>query len=149
VNAEGKLAGINTRGVARGRAVTIPTITVNRVVEELLEKGHIARPYLGLAMQPVAVPESLRGKLKSESTGGLIIVHVEPPGPADRAGILLGDVLVELQAKSLESLESRGSSSSWANCGQNGLHIPLRFWRMANRKGVQALSEGMGQTNET
>jgi len=36
----------------------------------------------------------------------LVIVHVEPSGPADRAGILLGDVLVELQAKSLESLEN-------------------------------------------
>jgi S1-C subfamily serine protease len=57
VNAQGKVVGINTRGLARGRGVTIPNATVNRVVDELLEKGHIARPYLGLAMQPVAVPE--------------------------------------------------------------------------------------------
>jgi S1-C subfamily serine protease len=117
VNAEGKVVGINTRGVARGRAVTIPAITVDRVVDELLEKGHIARPYLGLAMQPVAVPESLRSKLKSESTDGLIIVHVEPSGPADRAGILLGDVLVELQAKALESLESVQQVLSSAKAG--------------------------------
>ena len=106
VDAQGKVVGINTRGVARGRAVTIPVTTVNRVVDELLEKGHIARPYLGLAMQPVAVPEPLRNKLKSGATGGLIVVHVEPSGPADRAGVLLGDVLVELQGKALESLES-------------------------------------------
>jgi len=106
VNAQGKVVGINTSGVSRGRAVTIPATTVSRVVDELLEKGHIARPYLGLAMQPVAIPESLRSKLKSEGTGGLVIVHVEPSGPADRAGILLGDVLVELQGKSLESLEN-------------------------------------------
>src|SRR6266550_1539336 len=99
VNAEGKVIGINTRGVARGRAVTIPASTVNRVVDELLEKGHISRPYLGLAMQPVAVPESLRSKLKSELTSGLVIVHVEPSGPADKAGILLGDILVELQSR--------------------------------------------------
>jgi len=117
VNAEGKVVGINTRGVARGRAVTIPATTVDRVVDELLEKGHIARPYLGLAMQPVAVPEALRGTLKSESTSGLIIVHVEPSGPADRAGILLGDVLVELQAKSLESLESVQQVLSSARAG--------------------------------
>ena len=106
VNAEGKVIGINTRGVARGRAVTIPASTVDRVVDELLEKGHIARPYLGLAMQPVAVPESLRSKFKSELTNGLVVVHVEPSGPADRAGILLGDILVELQDKPLEGLES-------------------------------------------
>jgi S1-C subfamily serine protease len=106
VNAQGKVVGINTHGVARGRAVTIPAVTVNRVVDELLEKGQIARPYLGLAMQPVAIPESMRSKFKSESSGGLVVVHVEPSGPADQAGILLGDVLVELQGKSLESLES-------------------------------------------
>src|SRR6201984_902126 len=63
VNAQGKVVGINTGGLARGRGVTVPNSTVNRVVDELLEKGHIARPYLGVAMQPVAVPESLRGKL--------------------------------------------------------------------------------------
>ena len=117
VNAQGKVVGINTRGVSRGRAVTIPASTVNRVVDELLEKGHIARPYLGLAMQPVALPESLRTKLKSGVTGGLIVVHVEPSGPADQAGILIGDVLVELQDKSLESLESIQQILSSAKIG--------------------------------
>jgi len=68
---------------------------------KLLEKGHIARPYLGLAMQPVAIPESLRSKLKSEFTNGLVIVHVEPNSPADRAGMLLGDILVELRVNHL------------------------------------------------
>jgi S1-C subfamily serine protease len=106
VNSQGKVVGINTRGVSRGRAVTIPATTVNRVVDELLEKGHIVRPYLGVAMQPVAIPESLRSKLKSEVPGGLVTVHVEPSGPADQAGILLGDVLVRLQGKSLEGLET-------------------------------------------
>jgi serine protease DegQ len=117
VNGRGKVVGINTGGVSRGRVVTIPGATVNRVVDELLEKGHIARPYLGLAMQPVAVPEPLRAKLKSGVTGGLIIIHVEPSGPADRAGILLGDVLIELQGKSLESLDSVQQALSSAKVG--------------------------------
>ena len=72
---------------------------MNRVVDELLEKGYIARPYLGIAMQPVAVPEALRGKLKSSAAGGLMVLHVEAGGPADKAGIVLGDVIVELQGK--------------------------------------------------
>jgi S1-C subfamily serine protease len=126
VNAEGKVIGINTRGVARGRAVTIPASTVNRVVDELLEKGHIARPYLGLAMQPVAIPESLRSKLKSELTNGLVIVHVEPNGPADRAGMLLGDILVELQGKSLEGMGSVQQILSSANVGEKVLVTVLR-----------------------
>jgi S1-C subfamily serine protease len=126
VNAEGKVIGINTRGVARGRAVTIPASTVDRVVNELLEKGHIARPYLGLAMQPVAVPESLRSKFKSELTDGLVVVHVEPSGPADRAGILLGDILVELQGKPLEGLESVQQILSSAKIGEK---VPVTVLR--------------------
>jgi serine protease DegQ len=99
VNGEGKILGLNTNGFGRGRAVTLPVSTVNRVVDELLDKGYIARPYLGIAMQPVAVPEALRGKLKSSAEGGLMVLHVEPGGPADKAGIVLGDVIVELQGK--------------------------------------------------
>jgi S1-C subfamily serine protease len=99
VNVEGKVVGVNTNGLGRGRAITVPVSTVNRTVDELLEKGHIARPYLGLAMQPVAIPESLRGKVKSSATSGLMVLHVEPSGPADKAGIVLGDVIVELQGK--------------------------------------------------
>jgi S1-C subfamily serine protease len=99
VNVEGKVLGLNTNGFGRGRAVTLPVSTINRTVDELLEKGHIVRPYLGIAMQPVALPEAVRGKLKSSATGGLMVLHVEPGGPADTAGILLGDVIVELQGK--------------------------------------------------
>jgi len=95
VNAQGKVIGMNTRGLARGRGVTIPLATVNRVVGELLEKGHIARPYLGLAMQPVTLPESLQAKAGGV-TSALLVVHVESSGPAEKAGVLLGDVLVKL-----------------------------------------------------
>ena len=99
VNVDGKVLGLNTNGFGRGRAVTVPVSTVNRVVDELLDKGYIARPYLGIAMQPVALPEALRAKLKSSAAGGLMVLHVEPGGPADKAGIVLGDVIVELQGK--------------------------------------------------
>ena len=99
INVDGKVLGLNTSGFGRGRAVTIPVSTIHRVVDELLDKGYIARPYLGIAMQPVALPEALRGKLKSSAAGGLMVLHVEPGGPADKAGIVLGDVIVELQGK--------------------------------------------------
>jgi len=100
----GKVLGVNSRGVARGRPVAIPVSTVNRVVDELLEKGHIARPHLGLAMQPVAIPEGLRSSLPKHVTGGLMVVHAEPGGPADKGGVVLGDVLAELNGKPVEDL---------------------------------------------
>jgi S1-C subfamily serine protease len=104
VNAQGKVIGMNTRGLARGRGVTIPLSTIHRVVDELLEKGHIARPYLGLAMQPAALPEALQKKASSADSA-LLVVHVEPSGPADQAGFLLGDILVELQGKAVSDTE--------------------------------------------
>ncbi len=102
VNAQGKVVGINTRGLARGRGVTIPIATVNRVVDELLKTGHIAQPYLGLAMQPVAVPQSLRAKVSSATNSALLVVHVETSSPAEKSGIQLGDLVVEFQGKPVE-----------------------------------------------
>jgi S1-C subfamily serine protease len=126
VNAQGKVLGINTGGTARGRAVTIPASTVNRVVDELLEKGHIARPHLGLAMQPVALPEGLRSKLRSGATTGLLVAHVEQAGPADKVGILLGDILVELQGQPLEGTENVQQLLASARVGDQVPLVVLR-----------------------
>ena len=99
VSADGVVLGVNTSGLSRGRAMTIPVATVERSVSELLEKGYIARPYLGIAMQPVSIPENLRGKVKSSQQSGLMVMHVEGGGPAEKAGIVLGDVIVELRGQ--------------------------------------------------
>ena len=118
VDAQGKVIGINTRGLARGRAVTVPLTTVNRVVNELLEKGHIARPYLGLAMQPAALPEALRAKAGG-ATSALLVVHVEPSGPADKAGVLLGDTVVELHGKPVTDTDDIQQVLSSRKIGDN------------------------------
>ena len=96
--------GINTAGLHRS-PVTIPASTLSRVVPELLEKGTIQRPYVGVAMNAVPLQESLRHKLNLTSSEGLLIVHVEPDGPADRAGVLVGDVLLELNGQPVASTD--------------------------------------------
>lgn len=99
VNAEGKVVGMNTGGLAHGRPVTVPASTISPIVEELLKKGHVARPYLGAALQPVNLPDDLRDKLKSGPPAGLLVVHIEAGGPANKAGVVLGDIIVELEGK--------------------------------------------------
>ncbi len=94
VDASGTVVGINTSG-PRNMVLAIPVDVVNRVIETLLEKGRIARGYLGLGMQPVVLPDTLKSALNLSSAGGVIVVNVEPNGPADRAGVLIGDVLLE------------------------------------------------------
>jgi len=117
LNARGEVVGINTRGLGQGRAVTVPVATVNRVVEELLKTGHIARPYLGIAMQPVEVPENMRSKLPAETRIGLLVVHVENGGPAEKAGVLLGDVLFELAERTVEHVDALQDSLATAKIG--------------------------------
>jgi S1-C subfamily serine protease len=95
VDAHGRVMGINTSG-PRSIALTIPPATVNRVVGQLLEKGRIVRGYLGLGMQPVRLPERLKQSLNLRGTSSIIIVAVEPASPAEKAGLLIGDVLVAL-----------------------------------------------------
>jgi S1-C subfamily serine protease len=117
LDAKGEVVGINTRGFGHGRAVTVPVATVNRVVKELLEKGHIARPYLGIAMHPVEVPENMCSKLPAETRAGLLVMHVENGGPAERAGVLLGDVLFELGGKTVEHVDAIQDSLATAKVG--------------------------------
>lgn len=101
VNGKGEIVGINTSGVRRGTPVTIPASTVTRVVEELLAKGHIARPYLGVALQPVSLPENLATQLNSQSRFGLAIIHLDSDGPASRAGLMLGDTIIEVAGETI------------------------------------------------
>ncbi|MBD2084157.1 trypsin-like peptidase domain-containing protein [Coleofasciculus sp. FACHB-542] len=105
VDAAGKVAGMNTSG-PRNMALTIPASTVNRVVNQLLSKGRIARGYLGLGMQPVRLPDTLKRALSLASNGGVIVVNVEPNGPADKAGVLIGDVLVAIDGNPVSDTEN-------------------------------------------
>lgn len=93
IDTEGRAIGMNTAG-PRHWTLTIPAATIGRVVDQL-GRGRIARGYLGLGMQPVQLPDSLKSSLQLAG-GGVIVVSVEPDAPADRAGVLIGDIIVRL-----------------------------------------------------
>jgi S1-C subfamily serine protease len=95
IDTQGRVVGLNTAG-PRGMVLTIPVTTIRRVVDQLVQKGRVARGYLGLGMQPVRLPDSLKVTLNLPAAGGVIVVSVEPDAPADQAGVLLGDILVAL-----------------------------------------------------
>jgi S1-C subfamily serine protease len=97
VDAHARVLGINTSALFRNIALAIPVSTVNRIVERLLEKGHMNRGYLGLGMQPVLLPDELKDALKLSADSGLIVVTVDPEGPGAKGGVLFGDVIVALE----------------------------------------------------
>lgn len=101
ISADQKIIGMNTTAVRRGSPITVPGATIKRVAAILAEKGYIPKPYLGVGLQPVRVPESSRQKLNLTEEVGALVVHVENGSPADKAGLLLGDVLLRLQGESL------------------------------------------------
>jgi len=101
IGASGERIGIATPAFSRTSIFAIPAATIERVTTELLDKGHIARGYLGVGLQPIVLPEHLRslGPTPNNTAGGLIVLSVEKDGPAGRAGVVLGDVLVALDEK--------------------------------------------------
>jgi S1-C subfamily serine protease len=94
VGADSKVIGMNTDALRRRSSVAIPYSTIKRVAVVLREKGHIPKPYLGVGLQPVRVPESLRRRLNLTQEVGALVVHVESASPADKADLLLGDILL-------------------------------------------------------
>jgi S1-C subfamily serine protease len=105
VDATGQIHGINSGGLSRAFATTIPVETVNRTVRQLLERGYVARGWLGAAMQPVRFDPAAQRRLGLESDSGLVILSVEPDGPAASAGLLVGDVIVKLGSQPIEDVE--------------------------------------------
>ena len=99
VDTDGKILGVNTSAFGRGLALTIPTETVNRVVDAILKNGKISKPYLGIGTQAVALQESVRGNLELEQSSGLMMLTVEADGAAEKAGVLIGDILLSLNEK--------------------------------------------------
>ena len=96
IDLEGKVLGLNTSGLTRGGAVTIPASLAWQVAETLAKHGRVRRGYLGIRSQPVAIPEELQRALGREQRSGLLIVGVEAGTSAQQAGLLIGDILVAL-----------------------------------------------------
>jgi S1-C subfamily serine protease len=126
VNSRGNLLGIATSALSRVAGLAIPSADVARVTRELLEKGYIAQGYLGIGVYPVAIPENLKSKFALQNATGILILNVEKGGPAENAGVLLGDLLVSLNATPIEKVEDLQSFCTSAVIGKS---VNARFIR--------------------
>jgi len=101
VDPSGAVLGLNNSALARGTPLSLPAAAVDRVLDELLERGHVRRPFIGIAVQPVALSVSVVKQHSLKSDTGLLIVSIADGSPAEKAGMLLGDVLLEANGNEL------------------------------------------------
>jgi len=106
VGAAGGVIGLVSTGLSRSSVLAITHGTIDRVAPTLLEKGYVSHGFLGVALQPVAIPENLREKLGLDQKTGIMLVGVEPRGPAAAGGLIIGDILVAADGAPLHDPES-------------------------------------------
>jgi S1-C subfamily serine protease len=101
VDSSGAVLGMNNSALARGTPMALPAAAVDRVLNELLQRGHVRRPFIGVAVQPVMVPASVarRHGLSGDTT--LLVLSIGDGSPADRGGLMVGDALIEANGKAL------------------------------------------------
>jgi serine protease Do len=99
INMKGEVIGINTAIIASGKGIgfAIPINMAKEIVPQLEEKGHVTRGWLGVSIQEVT-PELARS-LNLKEPEGALVAQVVSGGPAEKAGIEQGDVIVEFDGK--------------------------------------------------
>ncbi len=124
VGLDGSVLGINTTGLLRGVSLTVPADTVRRVVDQLRARGRIRQSYLGVRSQPVRLPDAVRAQTGEEI--GLVVLGVEPNGPAAKAGIQYGDTILRLGPDDVRDL---GDLQAFLRADHVGETVPVKLYR--------------------
>lgn len=126
VNAQGEVIGIATSALSRIAGIAIPVSSIEVVTEKLLQKGFVPRGYAGVGVQQVPFSEELRKKLSIPNRSGLIVLTVELGGPADKAGLLIGDVVVGIDDAVIEETDDL---QQYSDSGVIGKSADIKYVR--------------------
>ncbi|HSH82711.1 MAG TPA: trypsin-like peptidase domain-containing protein, partial [Herpetosiphonaceae bacterium] len=117
VDAAGRVVGVNSWTLSQGAGLAIPVGLVAQIADALTQGG-VKRAYLGVATQAVALPAAVRAKLGTQQESGVMLVGVEADGPAEKSGLLIGDVLVAINGNTLNTADDLLAQLSGAQTGQ-------------------------------
>ena len=106
INLKGEVVGINTAIVAQGQGIgfAIPVNMARKVMGQLRSKGRVIRGWLGVLIQPIN--KELAKKFDLKDTKGALVADVVKGGPADKAGIKRGDVIVEFDGHEIKDFHT-------------------------------------------
>jgi S1-C subfamily serine protease len=124
VDTAGGLIGVATASAIRGLGVVIPASIAWKAAATVLEHGQLKRGYLGIAGQPVAVPERQRSGL--DRSQALLVLGVTEGSPAAEAGVLVGDLLLDFDGHPAQSPEDLLDLLIGDRVGRT---VPLRLLR--------------------
>ncbi len=107
VDSHGRVIGVNTAVIlpAQGLCFAVASNLAKFVVGKLILEGRVRRGYIGIGAQAVPLPPKWLNALEVPTKGGIQIQTVESGGPAQLAGILPGDVLVQFEGKPVDSID--------------------------------------------
>ena len=126
VDTGGKLIGVPTAAEIRGLGVVIPARIAWTTAAALIQHGTVKRGYLGLAGQPVRLPDAQRGS--DDRDRALLVVAVTPESPAEAAGLLVGDLLLDFDGR---PIRSAAELLDLLTAGRIGHPVPIRVRRGA------------------
>jgi S1-C subfamily serine protease len=105
VDAEGRMLRMAVLGPRR-KPLVIPIATIEQIAPKLVADGRIRRGYLGVGLHPVRLDEALAGANALPDRRASMVVSLDPGGPAGRAGVLLGDIIVGFDGDPVADLRS-------------------------------------------
>lgn len=137
VNLAGEIVGINTAIFSRsggymGIGFAIPSSMAQSVVESLIDTGKVIRGWLGVGIQNLT-PEMAKS-FDYSNTKGALVGHIEPDGPADKAGIKQGDIIFKMNGKHIESTNELRNQIA---ATKPGTKISLSVFRNEREKTLQ------------
>jgi len=104
LNADGNLIGLVSTGLSRSSVFAVTRSTIDRIAGKLSQQGYVSRGFLGVALQPVALPAQVKETVGQDT--GIMLLGIEPEGPAAAGALILGDVLVAGDGHSLAQPEA-------------------------------------------
>ena len=146
VNADGEIIAINSAKLAadgvEGMGFAIPINTVQTIINELLEKGYVARPYLGVTV--FDKPTAARYGYQLTIDKGVYVFQVRLDSPAGRAGLGRGDVILAIEGKEVNSVTDVRNEVAAHKVGDK---VKLKYERDGKETEVEVTLEEMPQTN--
>ncbi len=126
VDSAGRLIGLNSSTLGRAGQLTVLAESIDATVATLLQHGRVRRGYLGVGAQGVQLPDTLARALDNGQEQGLLIVSVESGGPADSAGLMLGDVILAIDGEAVGQVEQLQERLTGDRVGRS---VPVRIAR--------------------